>query len=266
MLAAATPTVLNAGDVRIALVVPPDPCVSLSANMNPEPGVKLVPPGLVYPVARYDQAAAAAFPPVELLTAVQAGFAESKLSDNILYEACEFDVADEVNATVPPGQIAVGDTVAVTAVGTGKTVAITAVRVDEQPVVVFREAAKYVVVVEMDGVVKFEVPVPPASGEPPVAAAYQSITAPAGGVALSDTVPVPHREPAVTVGAVTQGRKTKNIALLRSMSDRVTVPLPVEPAADFIAQAAPMEPSSTLVVVSSSISVKLAGSVATQFE
>ena len=122
------------------------------------------------------------------------------------------------------------------------------------------------VVDEIDGVVKLEVPVPPANGEPPVAAAYQSITAPAGGVALNVTVPVPHRDPAVTVGAVTHGRKTKNIALLRSLPERVTVPFPVEPAVDFMAQAAPIEPSSKLVVTSSSISVKLEGFVAPQFE
>ena len=55
--------------------------------------------------------------------------------------------------------------------------------------------------VEIEGVVKLDVPVPPVSGEPPVAAAYQSMTVPAADVALSVTVPVPHREAAVPVGA-----------------------------------------------------------------
>lgn len=54
--------------------------------------------------------------------------------------------------------------------------------------------------VEIEGVLKVDVPVPPANGEPPVAAAYQSITDPAGGVAVRVTVPVPQREPAMPVG------------------------------------------------------------------
>ena len=39
-----------------------------------------------------------------------------------------------------------------------------------------------------------------ASADPPDAAAYHSIVAPAGGVAVSNTVPVPHVCPFVNVG------------------------------------------------------------------
>ena len=45
------------------------------------------------------------------------------------------------------------------------------------------------VVAEMEGVVKLVVPVPPVSGDPPVAAAYQSMVSPASGVALMVSVP-----------------------------------------------------------------------------
>lgn len=55
--------------------------------------------------------------------------------------------------------------------------------------------------VEIEGVVKLDVPDPPVRGEPPVAAAYQSMTVPAAGVALSTTEPVPHRKAPVPVGA-----------------------------------------------------------------
>jgi hypothetical protein len=61
---------------------------------------------------------------------------------------------------------------------------------------------------------------------PPEEAAYQSITAPDGGVALSTTVPAPQREAAVTVGlagtaftvAVTATREAEvqPVALLRA--------------------------------------------------
>ena len=44
----------------------------------------------------------------------------------------------------------------------------------------------------MLGVVKLVTPVPPASGDPPVAAAYQSIVSPVPTVAVKTTVPVPH--------------------------------------------------------------------------
>ena len=56
-------------------------------------------------------------------------------------------------------------------------------------------------VVEIEGVVKVVVPVPPESGDPPVAAAYQSMVVCANAVALRVTVPVPQREAAVPVGA-----------------------------------------------------------------
>jgi hypothetical protein len=79
------------------------------------------------------------------------------------------------------------------------------------------------VFVEIDGVVKLDVPVPPVSGEPPVAAAYQSITVPAAGVALSTTVPVPHREAAVPVGAA--GRA--NTFTVRVVVALVQPPVPV---------------------------------------
>ena len=53
----------------------------------------------------------------------------------------------------------------------------------------------------MLGVVNVVVPVPPASGEPPVAAAYQSTVLPAATEALSVTVPAPQREFPAEVGA-----------------------------------------------------------------
>jgi hypothetical protein len=58
-------------------------------------------------------------------------------------------------------------------------------------------------VAEMLGVVKLKVPVPPASGDPPVAAAYQSMVSPVPTVAVKITVPVPHlvKGPAPAVGA-----------------------------------------------------------------
>jgi hypothetical protein len=142
----------------------------------------------------------------------------------MVYGVCELDVAEEVSATAAPGQIVPGETDAVTLVGTGNTVATTATRVaEEQPVVVLRAAAKYVVVVEIDGVVKLDVPVPPVSGEPPVAAAYQSMTVPAAGVALSTTVPVPHREAPAPVG--TAGRA--NTFTVRVAVALVQPPVPV---------------------------------------
>jgi hypothetical protein len=60
-----------------------------------------------------------------------------------------------------------------------------------------------VVVAEMLGVVKLAVPVPPASGDPPVAAAYQSMVSPPETVAVRTTVPGPHLSngPAPTAGA-----------------------------------------------------------------
>lgn len=60
--------------------------------------------------------------------------------------------------------------------------------------------------VEIEGVVKVVVPVPPVSGDPPVAAAYQSMVVPPTAVALRFRVPVPQREAAVPVGAA--GRAT----------------------------------------------------------
>ena len=53
----------------------------------------------------------------------------------------------------------------------------------------------------MLGVVKLVVPVPPARTAPPDAAAYQSMVSPAPGVAEMVTVPVPHLEAPVPVGA-----------------------------------------------------------------
>ena len=55
-------------------------------------------------------------------------------------------------------------------------------------------------VVLIEGVVNEFVPVPPANGLPPAAAAYQSVVSPAPGVAEIATVPVPHLAPFVPVG------------------------------------------------------------------
>ena len=52
------------------------------------------------------------------------------------------------------------------------------------------------------------VPVPPDSGEPPVAAAYQSMVVPASAVALRVSVPVPQREAADATGAAGAGFTT----------------------------------------------------------
>ncbi len=49
----------------------------------------------------------------------------------------------------------------------------------------------------MDGVVKEDVPL--AKADPPDATAYQSIVSPEPGVAERVTVPVPQRDPLVTV-------------------------------------------------------------------
>lgn len=54
----------------------------------------------------------------------------------------------------------------------------------------------------MEGVVKLVVPVPPAKGDPPVKAAYQSSVAPAEAVPDRLTVPVPQFEPGVVVATV----------------------------------------------------------------
>ena len=76
------------------------------------------------------------------------------------------------------------------------TVTITAVLVAEtQPVVVFLDSAKYVVVVLILGVVNEVTPVPPDNTEPPEEAAYQSIVLPETAVAERLTVPEPVRDP-----------------------------------------------------------------------
>jgi hypothetical protein len=51
------------------------------------------------------------------------------------------------------------------------------------------------------GVVNDVTPDPPGKTEPPFETEYQSIVKPAPPVAERTTVPVPHREPPVTVGA-----------------------------------------------------------------
>ena len=57
----------------------------------------------------------------------------------------------------------------------------------------------------MLGVVKVVTPVPPASGAPPVAAAYQSTVFPAATDADRDKVPAPQRELPAEVGAAGAG-------------------------------------------------------------
>ena len=58
------------------------------------------------------------------------------------------------------------------------------------------------VVAEMLGIMNDVTPVPPASGDPPVAAAYQSTVSPAPAEAVRVRVPVPQREAPVAEGAV----------------------------------------------------------------
>jgi hypothetical protein len=94
------------------------------------------------------------------------------------------------------------------------------------------------VFVEIEGVVKVDVPVPPVSGEPPVAAAYQSITVPATDVALSTTVPVPHREAPVPVGAA---------GLANTFTVRVAVAL-VQPPVPVTVYVMVAEPEATPVI------------------
>ena len=53
---------------------------------------------------------------------------------------------------------------------------------------------------EILGVVKLVVPVPPLNILPVEETEYQSIVSPAPGVALIETVPVPQREPFTAVG------------------------------------------------------------------
>ena len=60
-------------------------------------------------------------------------------------------------------------------------------------------------VVEIDGVWKVVVPVPPVKIEPPLDAAYQSTVSPAPGEANIKTLPVPQRELSVPVGAAGTG-------------------------------------------------------------
>ena len=93
--------------------------------------------------------------------------------------------------------------------------------------------------VEIDGVVKLDVPVPPVSGEPPDAAAYQSMTVPAAGVALSTNVPVPHREAPVPVGAA---------GLANTFTVRVAVAL-VQPPVPVTVYVIVAEPAATPVII-----------------
>lgn len=102
------------------------------------------------------------------------------------------------NTTVPVPQRA--PAVPVGTAGDAFTVAITAVLGDRQFVAVDRTAAKYVVVVLMDGVVNV---VPDAKITVLVLVAYHSIVPAKGVDAESVTVPDPHLEPAVPAGAVT---------------------------------------------------------------
>ena len=94
-------------------------------------------------------------------------------------------------------------------------------------------------VAEIEGVVKLDVPVPPLRGEPPVAAAYQSMTVPAAGVALSTTVPVPHREAPVPVGAA---------GLANTFTVRVAVAL-VQPPVPVTVYVIVAEPAATPVII-----------------
>ena len=68
----------------------------------------------------------------------------------------------------------------------------------------------------MLGVVNDVTPVPPASGLPPLAALYQSIVAPVPTVAVSVTVPLPHRVkgPAPATGAAGAAVTVATIAVL----------------------------------------------------
>ena len=71
------------------------------------------------------------------------------------------------------------------------------------------------------GVVNDVTPVPPVNTAPPDAAAYQSMVSPEPGVADRLTVPVPHLEPAVPVGAFGNAF-TVVVILLEDAGDPVT--------------------------------------------
>jgi hypothetical protein len=64
----------------------------------------------------------------------------------------------------------------------------------------------------IDGVVNLVTPLPPASTDPPVAAAYQSTVVPLTAFATNTTVPGPHRAPAVPVGTAGKAFTTVVIA------------------------------------------------------
>ena len=97
----------------------------------------------------------------------------------------------------------------------------------------------------MLGVVNEVTPVPPVKTDPPDAAAYQSMVTPEPTVAEMLTVPVPHREPAVPVGAVGAAHDGLRAIIMPPIvrgfvfGVHVNPALPVAPAVDFIAQAAP---------------------------
>ena len=73
----------------------------------------------------------------------------------------------------------------------------------------------------MEGVVKLFEPV--SNKVPPVAALYQSIASPAPGVADMLTVPVPHLEPPVPVGAAGTAFIVAMIAVLVAETQPVVV-------------------------------------------
>jgi hypothetical protein len=68
------------------------------------------------------------------------------------------------------------------------------------------------------------------------------------------------------VPAVAQGRNASKMAPLKLPPDNVTVPLPVDPAVDFIAHAAPIDASSLSVESCSYNSFSVNGFVAAQLE
>jgi hypothetical protein len=151
--------------------------------------------------------------PVTVYVVVTVGFAVTVapvVEDNPVEGLHVYVVAPlAVSIVLPPVQIVAEDGVTTTT-GTGFTVAVTCVLGPSQPAAVVQET-QYKVVVLILGVTNGE-PVPTCA--PPVAASYHFNVPPAQPEALRLTVPVPHCEPFVPIGA--EGLElivTTNVAL-----------------------------------------------------
>jgi hypothetical protein len=85
-----------------------------------------------------------------------------------------------------------------------------------------------VVLVDMLGVVNVVTPVPPATGDPPVLAMYQSSVAPDEAVPAKATVPAPHRAAEVVEATV---------GIAFTLARTAVLPVDVQPEVAFRASA-----------------------------